>query len=56
MHFIIKYRFAKSYDDQIVTCSGEQQTLLLAQKIKAMGVEYLHIYRMKYDLELTQRV
>ena len=56
MYYIIRYRLTKSDEDTIVTCLGEQQMSLLVKKIKAMDVEYLDIYEMKYRLDLTEEV
>lgn len=56
MYYLIRYRLIKSDEDTIITCLGEQQMSLLVQKIKAMGVEYLDTYEMKYRLDLTEEV
>ena len=39
-----------------MTCDSEQKALLCAKNLKSIGVEYLYINKIVYDLELTQRV
>ena len=46
----------KRLSDNILTADTEEETLSLARHLKAIGCEYIHIYKIKYDLDFTLKI
>lgn len=56
MRYLIRYRVSKRLEDNILTADTEEEVLSFARHLKTIGCEYVHIYKIKYDLELTLNI